>query len=78
MDHKYAGEQALTGSGLSYTVVRPGGLTNNTAGEVRLHAGNCLHIKTHDAVSHCTLVLVTANPNGLLENNAASLKSLLY
>jgi uncharacterized protein YbjT (DUF2867 family) len=39
MDHKYAGEEALRNSGVSYTVVRPGGLTNKPAGEMQLCAG---------------------------------------
>jgi hypothetical protein len=34
-----AGEEALRNSGVSYTVVRPGGLTNKPAGEVQLCAG---------------------------------------
>jgi uncharacterized protein YbjT (DUF2867 family) len=33
MDNKYKGEQALRKSGVPYTVVRPGGLTNAPAGQ---------------------------------------------
>jgi uncharacterized protein YbjT (DUF2867 family) len=38
-----AGEEALRNSGVPYTVVRPGGLTNGPAGQTQLRAGeNCL------------------------------------
>eukprot|EP00879_Flechtneria_rotunda_P001209 GHRR01001356.1.p1 GENE.GHRR01001356.1~~GHRR01001356.1.p1 ORF type:complete len:241 (+),score=74.34 GHRR01001356.1:206-928(+) len=38
MDHKYQGEEKLKASGISYTIVRPGGLTNKPAGQVTLNA----------------------------------------
>lgn len=40
MDNKYAGEEALRHqSGVSYTVVRPAGLTNGPSGQAVLKAG---------------------------------------
>ena len=33
LEWRYKGEEYLRGSGLNYTIVRPGGLTNNPAGE---------------------------------------------
>jgi uncharacterized protein YbjT (DUF2867 family) len=39
MDHKFAGEEALRSSGVSYTIVKPGGLTNKPAGETEIRAG---------------------------------------
>ena len=39
----HAGEELLRHNGISYTVVRPGGLKNTPAGEEHLIAG--LHIK---------------------------------
>ena len=38
MDEKYKGEEALRSSGLEYTVVRPGGLNNEPAGQKKLIA----------------------------------------
>ena len=32
MDAKYAGEQALRSSGVDYTIIRPGGLSNGPGG----------------------------------------------
>lgn len=39
MDNKFKGEEALRSSGLSYTIVKPGGLTNAPGGTVQLRAG---------------------------------------
>lgn len=39
MDNKFKGENALKASGLSYTIVRPGGLTNEPAGKSTLLTG---------------------------------------
>ncbi|WIA24093.1 hypothetical protein OEZ85_013698 [Tetradesmus obliquus] len=38
MDNKFKGEEALRSSGLSYTIVKPGGLTNAPGGTVQLRA----------------------------------------
>jgi len=39
MDNKFASEQKLRQSGLPYTIVRPGGLSNGPAGTTQLAAG---------------------------------------
>lgn len=39
MDSKFAGENRLRQSGLSYTIVRPGGLSKEPAGLANLTAG---------------------------------------
>ena len=36
MDQKLAGEEALRGSGIPYTVVRPGGLGRTEGGKAKL------------------------------------------
>ena len=41
MDAKLKGEDYLRKSGVPYTIVRPGGLSNDLPGQVRLVAGEC-------------------------------------
>jgi hypothetical protein len=42
MDYKFKSEEALKDSGVSWTVVRPGGLTTGERGQAVIHAGESL------------------------------------
>ena len=52
MDEKLKGEDALRASGAPYTIVRPGGLTNQPAGKAKLtwSALSCFKASDCDAL----------------------------
>lgn len=80
MDYKYKGEEALRRSGVSYTIVRPGGLTSEPAGQARLKvaqgdhgsgrvsradvAAVCVAALTDPAARNVTLELLSAPADG--------------
>eukprot|EP00882_Tetradesmus_deserticola_P003700 GHRQ01003914.1.p1 GENE.GHRQ01003914.1~~GHRQ01003914.1.p1 ORF type:complete len:227 (+),score=84.86 GHRQ01003914.1:67-747(+) len=74
MDHKYAGEEALRGSGVPFTVVRPGGLTNKPAGETQLRIDvNATKEASPGSISRADVAAVCVEA---LSNPAAANKTL--
>ena len=60
LEWRFKGEEYLRGSGLSYTVVRPAGLTNEPAGKtgVRLYQGDDWKSHLRQTISRADLALV--------------------
>ncbi|MEW5300803.1 MAG: hypothetical protein WDW36_003708 [Sanguina aurantia] len=66
MDAKFKGENALRSSGISYTVVRPGGLTKGPGGEGQLcsaqgDSGGLGSISRADVAAVCVSALTDSN-----------------
>ncbi|KAL4419569.1 hypothetical protein ABPG77_003595 [Micractinium sp. CCAP 211/92] len=61
MDYKYKGEEALRRSGVQYTIVRPGGLTSEPAGQARLEVAQGDHgsgrVSRADVAAVCVAAL---------------------
>lgn len=92
MDYKYQGEEALRRSGVPYTIVRPGGLTGEPAGQARLEvaqgdrgsgrvsradvAAVCVAALTDPAARNVTFELVSKPAEGQAPPLAQQLRGL--